>query len=30
MDRDGEKAVEAVREHTAIWISGYEAVHRAG
>ncbi|NCC63085.1 MAG: FadR family transcriptional regulator [Spirochaetia bacterium] len=25
MSRDSEKAVEAVREHTAIWIAGYEA-----
>ena len=28
MDRNTDKAVEAVREHTAIWISGYEAAHK--
>ena len=30
MDRDADKAVEAVREHTAIWISGYQAAHNVG
>lgn len=28
IDRNTDKAVEAVREHTAIWISGYEAAHK--
>jgi DNA-binding FadR family transcriptional regulator len=28
MNRDSDKAVEAVREHTAIWIAGYEAARK--
>ena len=27
MDRDGEKAVEAVRSHTAIWVWAYKETH---